>query len=345
VKALWKKVRIESMAAVMPPIEITSDSIEERLQPVYDRLRLPAGRLELMTGIRSRRAWADNKLPSAASAEAGELLLKRTTVNPAKIGLLAHCGVCRDRLEPATAAEVHARLKLSGEVQFLDISNACLGFLNGMMLAAGLIESGQIEAALLVSGENGKPLLDRTVRCLLEEPHTRKSIKPYFANLTIGSGAVACMLTHEDLAPNAPRFIGGVVESDSSHNHLCQGDADGADLIMTTESELLLQAGLQVAGRCWKRFLQHTGWVTEAIRMTVCHQVGRAHQKQLLESLGIPEELDFVTYPETGNVGSVSLPLTLERALGSGKLQRGDKVALLGIGSGLSSIMAGVEIV
>jgi acyl-CoA:acyl-CoA alkyltransferase len=341
----FNHVRLAAHGYVIPPQAVTSAEIEERLAPLYARLRLPAGRLELMTGIRERHFWPDNKLPSAASAEAGGRALEAWGGDPREIELVAHCGVCRDRLEPATAAYVHGLLGLSGACQILDISNACLGFLNGFALVGGMIESGQIRRALLVSGENGWPLLERTLRTLLEGDFDRRAIKPYFANLTIGAGAVAWVLTHADEAPpDAPRLVGGVVETDSSANELCQGDtAGGYELEMLTEAEALLAAGLAVADRAWERFQAHLGWGPAEIDRTVCHQVGRAHQRQLIERLGLDPARDFTTYQFLGNVGSVSLPLTLARAIEEGALGSGQRAALLGIGSGLSCMMMGVR--
>lgn len=343
-QAHFSKVRIASLASVQPPGAVTSEAIEARLQPLYQRLRLPAGRLELMTGIQSRHFWVESLLPSDGAAAAGRLALQQTHIAASEIGFLAHCGVCRDRLEPATAARVHALLGLPKTMQFLDISNACLGFLNGMIMAASLIENGIIRAALLVSGENGKPLLERTIRELLEKDLSRNGVKPYFANLTIGAGAAACILCHEDLAPQAPRFTAAVVHSDSSHNELCQGDSAGEDLVMLTESEALLEAGLTIATETWVRFTQATGWSADSLTHTVCHQVGRTHQRKLLETLALPLAKDHVTYPFMGNVGSVSLPFTLDNLLRTVRPVAGSRVALLGIGSGLSCAMAGVEL-
>ena len=345
IKALrYDAVRIASFGTVYPPDVVTSGDIEERLRPLYETLRLPAGRLELMTGIQERRFWPDNRLPSAASAEAGEKALQAWGGDRAGIELVVHCGVCRDRLEPATAAYVHGLLGLSTGCQIFDVSNACLGFLNGLTLVSGLIESGQISRALIVSGENGRPLLEHTIQTLLNGTFTRQTIKPYFANLTIGAGAVACVLTHRDEAPpGALKFLGGVVETDSSASSLCQGDQAGqAGLEMLTEAEALLEAGLAVAERNWLRFKQAFDWAESPDRF-ICHQVGRAHQRQLVERLKLDPEKDFTTYERLGNVGSVSLPITLAEAIHTSAVKPGDKVALLGIGSGLSSMMMGVE--
>ena len=67
----FENVCIESLAVALPDAVWTSAEIEERLRPLYERLRLPAGRLELMTGIRERRMWAAGTRPSDASAAAG----------------------------------------------------------------------------------------------------------------------------------------------------------------------------------------------------------------------------------------------------------------------------------
>lgn len=343
---IFENVRLAAHGYIIPPRAFSSTEIEDRLEPLYTRLRLPTGRLELMTGIRERHFWEGAKLPSEASADAGRRALAAWGGDSSRIQLLAHCGVCRDRLEPSTAAYVHGLLGLAGDCQIFDISNACLGFLNGLALVAGLIESGQIRRALLVSGENGWPLLNHTLRTLVERRDLdRKSIKPYFANLTIGAGAVAWVVTHPDDAPeNALQLCGGVVETDSSANKLCQGDtADGHGLEMLTEAEALLEAGLDVAGRAWSRFQRYLGWGADEIDRFVCHQVGRSHQRQLIERLGLDPALDFTTYETLGNVGSVSLPITLARAVESEAIQRGNRVALFGIGSGLSSMFMGVQ--
>ena len=73
------------------------------------------------------------------------------------------------------------------------------------------------------------------------------------------------------------------------------------------------------------------------------HQVGSAHTRALFEALGLNAEKDFSTFETLGNVGSVSCPLTLARAMETGLYVMGQKAALLGIGSGLSSLMLALE--
>lgn len=341
-----ESVRIEAFGYELPPEVWSSARIEEQLQPVYERLKLPQGRLELMTGIRERRFWPGPVLASEASAMAGKAVLQKSRIDRSRIDLLVHCGVCRDRLEPATAAYVHHLLGLEPHTQIFDLSNACLGFLNGILMASAMIASGQIRTALICSGENGRPLLEHTIQTLNTSNLTRKTIKPYFANLTIGAGNVAFLLAHESLAADSTLRIGNAcVGTDSKANVLCQGDSVGAGgLDMQTDAEALLDAGIELAQTTWQRFCNQNQWSADTADRVITHQVGRMHQLRLFEALQLDPAKDFVTYPWMGNVGSVSLPLTLCRAIEDGALKSGNKAALLGIGSGLSCCMATLEL-
>jgi 3-oxoacyl-[acyl-carrier-protein] synthase-3 len=339
----FKNVAIASLEGVLPPEVLTSAELEARLAPLYTRLRLPEGRLELMTGIRERRFWPRGHRPSQASTLAARAALDACALDPARIGLLVHAGVCRDMLEPATATFVHAALGLHRGVQVMDISNACLGFLNAMTLAAGMIDSGLIDAALIASGEDGRPLVERTVARLLDGSLDRSSIKPYFANLTIGAGAVAAVLCRADLAPGRPRFACATTYAATEHSGLCQGDAAGDGLEMQTDSEQLLVAGISAASSAWSLFLEESGWTRESVDRTACHQVGSVHRRKLFEALNLDLARDYVTFDRLGNVGSVSCPITLQLAARAGFVQPGHRVALLGIGSGVNCLMAGVE--
>ena len=154
----FENVGIEGMAYSLPSEAVSSIQLEQRLAPLYERLNLRPGRLELMTGIKERRFWPADMNPSVASAQAGRNLLKKG-IAPDGIDLLIHSAVCRDRLEPATASYVHGLMDLGGNTQILDVSNACLGFVNAVTLAAGMIECGQINRAVILAGENSKPLV------------------------------------------------------------------------------------------------------------------------------------------------------------------------------------------
>jgi 3-oxoacyl-[acyl-carrier-protein] synthase-3 len=338
----FKDVCIESLAVALPDEVWTSAAIEERLRPMYERLKLPEGRLELMTGIRERRMWPVGTRPSDASAAAGRAVLAKSSLPGESVELFIHAAVSRDMLEPATASFAHRKIGLSAQAQIFDVSNACLGFLNALTIAAGLIESGHIRSAMVVAGENGRPLVEQTIRSLLERTLTRNEIKPYFANLTIGSGAVAAMVCHRSLIRgHAHRLLGGVARAATQHSELCQGDTYGAEsLAMQTDSEQLLLAGISLARETWTEFTAAHGRQFDRF---ICHQVGSVHRRKLYEALDLDLARDFSTFETLGNTGSVALPATLAAAVEAGAVREGQTVGLLGIGSGLNCLMLGLE--
>lgn len=335
-------VCLEALAVALPDEVWSSAQIEARLRPLYERLKLPEGRLELMTGIRERRMWPEGTRPSDASAAAGRAVLAKSGLRAEQVELFIHAAVSRDMLEPATASFAHRKIGLPASAQILDVSNACLGFLNALTLAAGLIESGQIKVALIASGENGRPLVDQTLRTLVERPLNRNEIKPYFANLTIGSGAVAAVVCHESLVQGRPhRLLGGIARAATQHSELCQGDTYGAEsLAMQTDSEQLLLAGVALAQDTWREFTAEQGGEFDRF---VCHQVGSVHRRKLYETLGLDLAKDFSTFETLGNTGSVALPSTLALAVEAGAVTDGSRVGLLGIGSGLNCLMLALE--
>jgi 3-oxoacyl-[acyl-carrier-protein] synthase-3 len=343
----FEKTCIESFAHVLPERVVTSLEIEARLAPVYERLRLSPGRLELMSGIRERRFFAQGTRPSAAAARAGADAITRSGVDRARIGLLIHASVCRDFLEPATASVVHRALELPPACTAFDLSNACLGFANAMVVAASWIERAAVDAALVVAAEDGEPLVERTIRSLLatsgDARASREALKRAYASLTIGAGAAACVLAREGVARGPRRLGASAALSATEHVDLCRGDFDGEGMLMDTDSEALLQAGNALAARTWKELERESGWAVADVDKIVTHQVGVAHRRLLLSTLGLDPTRDFPTVETLGNIGSVSLPLTFSMAEQHGFVHPGDRVALLGIGSGLQCQMLAIR--
>ena len=339
----FERVAIEALGFTLPPEVITSQYIESRLAPTYERLRLPEGRLELMSGIAERRFWPRGTAIGAPSARSAKMALEASGVAPADIGCLIHASVCRDYLEPATACRVHSELGLSPNCWVYDLSNACLGLLCGMVQIATMIEIGAIRAGIVVGTESSRNLVESTIAALnADQALTRQTIKPSFASLTIGSGSCAVLLVNRNMSRTDNRLLSCVARAESQHHGLCQSDHDqaGSDMqpLMQTDSEQLLHAGLAVGQRTFDQLLEHVG-TRDNFDATVCHQVGGTHRKLMLESLAMPTETDFTTFRWLGNTGSVALPLALALGLQSGGLSANSRVALLGIGSGINSVM------
>src|SRR3954452_15654679 len=142
----YERVCLEAFGYSLPDEVVTSEELERRLAPAYERLRLPPGRLELMTGIRERRFFPRGTRPGQVSIESGRRAIAAAGIESRLIGALVHGSVCRDYLEPATACSVHHALGLPESCLIYDASNACLGILTGMLQVANMIELGQLRA-------------------------------------------------------------------------------------------------------------------------------------------------------------------------------------------------------
>jgi len=344
----FQHVCVEAFACTLPPHIVTSEEIEERLAPVYERLHLPAGRLEMMTGIRERRFFDPGTLPGTISATTATRAVEQSGIDRSHFGALVHASVCRDQMEPATACGVHHRAGLPSDCSVFDLSNACLGLLNGMLLIASMIELGQIRAGVVVGTEIGRPLVEGTIdRLLADDSITRKEIKNEFASLTIGSGSAAIVLCDRGLSKTGTRLIGGTLRADTSSHELCAGGTENTDgdnrPRMNTDSEALLHAGVALARETWQATRNVLGWQNEDVDKVFTHQVGKAHRRLLLEQLQLREDLDFPTVEFLGNTGAVALPMAAALGIEQGHLKPDDHVALLGIGSGLNSVMLGLH--
>jgi 3-oxoacyl-[acyl-carrier-protein] synthase III len=346
----YQNVCLESFAYTLPEETVSSAEIERRLATLYERLRLPEGRLELISGVAARRFWPPGTMPGQISVQTAEKAIQQSGIERRHFGALVHGSVCRDFLEPATACGVHHGLRLPDRCAVYDVSNACLGLLNGIVQVANMIELGQIAAGVVVGTESSRALVESTIEHLnADHSLSRRDIKTAFASLTIGSGSAAVALCNRQLSRRGNRLLGGVMLSASEHCELCQGGrladgaADNGPLLMQTEADALMQAGLELARGAFADFLAEMNWTTADIDRTFCHQVGRTHQKLLLETLGLDPRVDFTTLEFLGNTGSAALPITAAIGIEHGQVRPGDRVALLGIGSGINVVMLGAE--
>ena len=343
----YKNVYIESFGYELAPHVITSDDIENRLQPLYEKLHFQKGQLEALTGICERRLWDKNFKMSRGAISAGQKAIESSGISPEIIGAVVYGGVCRDNLEPATACSVANGLKVNHQAMVYDVSNACLGVLNGIIDVANAIELGQIKAGIVVSCESSRQIMDITIDRLLAEKDMA-CFKKTVATLTGGSGAVALLLCDKSVSDKGHRIIGGAVKNATEHHRLCRWGPDTGIPAsglhsMETDSVGVLNHGVALGIKTYHAFKKEIQWDDDKPDKIICHQVGAAHQKTILESLGIPVKKDFTTYRYLGNIGTVSLPVTAAIASERDFLLPGDRVGFFGIGSGLNCIMLGIK--
>src|SRR4051794_10337597 len=239
---------ILSVCGVDAPRVVTSAEFDERLAETYRRVGLRTGLLEGLAGIVERRWWPQDVSFSDAAAMAGAKALAEAGVDPSEVGLLIDTSVSRAHLEPSAAVAVHAALGLGTSCLNFDLANACLGFLNGMQLAATMIDAGRIAYALVVDGEGARHTHEVTLARLARPDATRDDVLSQFATLTLGSGAAAMVLGRAEAHPEGHRLVGGVMRAETEHHELCIGDLES----MQTDARGLLDAGMALSRATWE---------------------------------------------------------------------------------------------
>lgn len=318
-----------AVTAVEAPVVVASSWLEEQLTPSLTRLGLRPGLLENLAGIRERRWWPEGVRYTDGAVDAAEKALAAAGVDRATIGLMVNSSVSREFLEPSSAVEIHHRLSLSTACMNFDLANACLGFVNGMHLAASMIDAGHLDYALVVDGEDSRPVQERTLKRLSQPQATTEDVMNEFATLTLGSGGAAMVLGRADRHPEGHRLLGGISRAATKHHELCVGDND----VMRTDTRGLLSAGLELAEAAWTEALGDHRW--RDVDRYVLHQVSQVHTSALCQRLALDPAKVPLTFPEFGNIGPASVPFTLAREVET--LSPGERVLCMGIGSGLNT--------
>lgn len=311
------------------PEVITSASFDERLMHTYERLGTQPGLLESLAGISERRWWPEGHTFTEAAAEAGRKAMAAAGIASHQVGLLIDTSVSRDRVEPSSAVTVHHLLDLPPSCLNFDLANACLGFMNAMQVAGMMLDSHQIDFALIVDGEGSRQPQEKTLERLASDEATVVDLFAEFATLTLGSGAAAMVLGRHSDNAGSHKIIGGINRADTSHHELCVGTLDQ----MRTDTAALLTAGLDVSRLAWADAEKYD-WLT--MDRYIIHQISATHTSMLCERLGIDVNRVPLTYPRLGNTGPAAVPLTLAQE--SQSLSAGDRVLCLGMGSGINAM-------
>ena len=156
------------------------------------------------------------------------------------------------------------------------------------------------------------------------------------------------LLTDRELSRTDNRLCAATARAHTDFHELCHSGQDeavasGMQPLMETDAERLMQEGIATGVSTFPQFLDDARWRANEIDVTFCHQVGSAHRKQMLQALGLEARRDFATLEWLGNTGSVALPMTMAIGLEQGHAGRGDRLGLLGIGSGINCLMLAVH--
>jgi 3-oxoacyl-[acyl-carrier-protein] synthase-3 len=325
-----------SITGIEAPVVVTSADIDAMMSDTLQRLKLRPGLLQRVAGVRERRWYEEGASLGVVTAEAGSKALSEAGIDVSDVGLLINTSVSREHLEPAVSVQVHDAMGLPSSAMNFDITNACLGFVNGIQAASAMIDSGQVRYAVVVGAEDTRSTTVDTIERLASPATTRQDYLEEFATLTLGSGAVAAVLGPADAHPEGHRVVGGVNRSGTEHHGLCVGRVGR----MVADGRGLLEKGVDLIGAAYDEAKEDWQWATGVARY-VLHQVSTVHVKALVERLGIDPSRAPLSFPLLGNIGPASLPMTLARH--AHELVPGDRVLCLGVGSGLNTSLCEIR--
>jgi acyl-CoA:acyl-CoA alkyltransferase len=335
---LFKNVSIHTVAHLEAPIRVTSAEISARLAKTLARLKLPQNYLERMTGIKERRFWDKNQLPSEVATLVAAKVIEKSGLSKNEIDAVISTSVTIDFIEPSIASIVHGNLKMPPECMNFDLKNACLGFLNGIHVAASMIESGQMQHVLVVAGENFSDMVEATIQRLEMETATISDVRLQLATLTMGAGAVAMIISNTKSAPHGHSIRGLITLAATQHNRLCCGWFDR----MLTDAPKLLAGGLELSQHACEMAQTKLDWNPSNFDEFAIHQVSKTHNNVLQKLIGVGSEKIMGTFESYGNLASVSLPFTVSKLEEAGRLVKGKRLSMMGIGSGINGMIVDV---
>ena len=321
---------ILSVGAVEAPIVVPSTHFDEILGDTYRRIGIRPGTLVRLAGVRERRWWPTDVNFADGAAMAGAKALAEAGIRPEQVGVMINTSVSRDYLEPSTAVAIHHQLGLPTSCLNFDLANACLGFVNAIQLVGTMIDTGQVDYGLIVGAEGLRDIQEVTLKRLASPSATAADFRSQFATLTLGSGAAAMVLGPAGRHPEGHRVIGGVSRAGTEHHDLCVGTLER----IRTDSKKLFDHGLALGMATWHDAQAEFDW-DSSIDWFVAHQTSTVHLRAMATTVGVGPERFPTTVEKYGNMGPVAVPFTL--AQHADRMRPGDRVVLIGLGSGLNT--------
>lgn len=292
------------------------------------------------TGIYSRHICAENETISDMAVSAAEELISKNKINKAEIDYVLLCTQSPDYFLPTTACLVQTKLGLSTSCGALDFNLGCSGYIYGLSLAKGLIESGQASNILLITSEAYSKYIspaDKSVRTLFGDAATATLLKGKestseligpFVFGTDGEGEKNLIVPHGG-SKSPITDVSYILESDSSGNSRAPKDLymNGAEILTFTMKSVPKSVDLLLAKANLSK---------DAIDYVVFHQANKFMLDKLMKKTGFDNERFLRSYEFYGNTVSSTIPLGIKEALNDEKFKAGDRILLVGFGVGYS---------
>lgn len=311
--------RIRAIEYHLPEGVLTNDDLEREFPD------FPARKIKSKTGISRRPISGTDECASDLAYQAAVRLLDSGVIKREEVEALVLCTQTPDQWLPTTACTLQARLGLPTTVAALDFNLGCSGFVYGLGLAKGLIETGQVKNVLLLTADTYTKLLapeDRSVRALF------------------GDGAAATLLVgaSSDSSEIGP-FVYGT-DGNGGKYLTAEGGGlrrpDAATTCLQMNGPEIFNFTLDAVPAAVSALMEKSGLTHDDVDLYVFHQANAFMLEHLRETLELPEEKFFLFLENTGNTVSSTIPIALKAALNEGRLKPGMRVMLVGFGVGLS---------
>jgi 3-oxoacyl-[acyl-carrier-protein] synthase-3 len=281
------------------------------------------------TGISERHIAGPTETTCSMGAAAARIAMQRAGVQPGEIDVIILSTATPDRLLPSTAVDVQAELGATRAAAF-DISAACCGFLYGLTLAEGLIQSGVAETVLLVSSEKMSAITDWTDRatCVL-----------------FGDGAGAAVLRRSQKGRG---ILSTFMRSDGTLADLLYRPAGGATTpmspaVLEARTHLVHMAGREVFKHAVRSMAESAARALDVARINggdidllIPHQANLRIIEATAKHAGIGMDRVYVNVNRYGNTSSASIPIALDEAIQKGLVGEGSLVLMVAFGAGFT---------
>jgi 3-oxoacyl-[acyl-carrier-protein] synthase-3 len=298
-----------------------------------------ASKIFTKTGIQTRGVSGTNECASDLAIAAGLKLLSAKGINREEIDFLLLCTQTPDYFLPSTSCLVHEALELSNKCGCFDFNLGCSGFVYGLSIAKGLIETGQARSVLLITSDTYTKFIhpkDKSVRCLFGDAaaatligsvDSEEDIIGGFIFGTDGAGAKNLIVPTGGMRKAfnpAAAEIADSVGNVRTENNLYMNGPEIFNFTLNTVPKLVAD------------LLCKSGLKRQDVDLWVLHQANKFMLEHLRKKLELPEDKVPICLESFGNTVSSSIPIALAELDRQGKLRSGQLIALIGFGVGYS---------
>jgi 3-oxoacyl-[acyl-carrier-protein] synthase-3 len=315
-------VEIASTGRYLPERVLTNRELEAMVDTSDEWIRE-------RTGIRERRIAPCNLGAADMGVEAAHVAMERAGVHAGEVDLIVVSTATPDRLLPATACDIQARLGATHAAAF-DISAACSGFIYALAVAEGQLAAGRGEIALVISTEKMSAITDWQDRatCVLFGDGAGAAVVRRSQN---GRGMLSSFIRSDgNLAQLLWRPAGGVLEPLTAENLATR------DHMVRMAGREVFKAAVRSMAEAADQALARAGLTGEDIDLFIPHQANMRIIEATARYAGVPMEKVFVNVDRYGNMSSATIPVALDEAIEQGRLKPGSHVLMVAFGAGFT---------